>query len=200
MFNVEIVIYSFNFDDILKYQKINDIKAESGMLINAAKNLERSGADVILICSNTTNKTAKIVEKEIGIPIIDIIEVTCSKINNMDLSRVGLLATTYTINNKLYEKCLSGIDVILPNFEQQEQVHNIIYDELCNNIILIESKMKYMSIIVDLCYRGAEAIILGCTELPLLITKDDIKDRIDVPVIDTIQTHIDALGDRYEAK
>jgi len=199
MFDVEVLIYSFNFEDILKYQKQNNVAAESKMLIVAAQKLESIGAEVLLICSNTTNKTADIVKKEVGVPLIDIIEVTANKIHSMNISKVGLLATTHTVSNKLYNKHLDGVEIILPVAGQQLDVHNIIYEELCNNIITIPSKMKYISTILDMCDSGAEAVILGCTEIPLLLSKDDLKDPtllghlINVPIIDTIQVHIDAL-------
>jgi len=199
-FDVEILIHSFNFADILKHQKTNNIEEESRMLITAAMGLQKAGAAVILICSNTTSKTSEIVAKCVDIPLVNVIEATAKHIHTSGFSKVGLLATTHTVNNKLYNKYLGDVEIILPTTEQQEDIHNIIYKELCNNIILMPSKMKYLYTILDMCNRGVEAVILGCTEIPLLISKDDLNDltllgcSIDVPIIDTITVHIDALG------
>lgn len=190
-YDVEILIHSFNFVDVLKYQKENNVEEESKLLINAAKSLERSGAEIILICSNTTNKTAHIIEREIEIPLIDIIKVTSDRIHESGYSKVGLLATNHTVDNKLYDKYLHNVDIILPTNREQQLIHNVIYRELCNNIILPDSKIEYVDIVLGLISRGAEAIILGCTEIPLLITQDDFENT---RIIDTVQIHIESLG------
>lgn len=185
--SAKILLYSVDFAEIEEYQANGEWEKSAEVLSEAAVNLEKAGADYIVICTNTMHKVAPEIQKHILIPIIHIAEATAEELKKNDISKVGLLGTKYTMTQEFYKNKLidAGIDVVIPNQEGVEIVHNIIYNELCLGIISEESKMKYLAIIDELVKNGAQGVILGCTEIGLLIQQQEVK----LPVFDTTQIH-----------
>ena len=160
-------------------------------MVDAARRLEKIGAELVLICTNTMHKAAGDVQSAIGIPLIHIMDVTVERIKEKRLKRVGLLGTRFIMEEDFYKKRLTvkhGIDVVIPNEEERELIHNVIYNELCLGITKPESKTRFKKIIRNLVSNGAEGIILGCTEIPLLINQEDV----EVPVFDTTTIHAES--------
>ena len=188
-YSAKILLYSFNFEEILKYQLNNDSQAEANLLIEAAKKLEDAGADFILICSNTTNKTAQQIARAISIPIVDIIELTAQHICRTGLRDLGLLGTKSVMKQDFYRHVLAsyGLRVTIPSDDECEIIHTIIYEELCHGIVKEDSKKAFLSIIDNLRSKGLEGIILGCTEIPILINQEDTPVR----VFDSTQIHVE---------
>lgn len=182
------ILYSIDFEDIKKPLNNEDWKAVAEILTDAAQRIEKAGADLILICANTLHKIADLIEENINIPILNIIDVTAEKIKEKNIEKVGLVGTRFTMEEDFYKKILEekhGIKVILPVEEEREVLHSIISNELCSGIMKQNSKEKIKKIMDGLTKRGAEGIILGCTELPLIIKQEDV----DVPIFDTTRIH-----------
>ena len=157
-------------------------------MIDVAQKLKNGGADFIIICTNTMHKMANDIERRAGIKVLHIAEVTGQQIVKKGIKKVGLLGTKFTMEQDFYKKVLRdkfSIDVIIPDENEREIVHGIIYNELCKGIISEASKKKYIKIINNLALKGAEGVVLGCTEIPLLIQQEDV----DLPVFDTTTIH-----------
>ncbi|MBN1692958.1 MAG: aspartate/glutamate racemase family protein [Dehalococcoidales bacterium] len=185
------MLYSLDFAEIEKWQDENDWVKLTAILIDAARKLEAGGAECILICTNTMHKTADEIQKAISIPLIHIVDVTGEEIRAKGLRTVGLLGTKYTMEDGFYTGRLSekyGLEVLIPDKLDKEVVHNVIYNELCLGKTRQASKEKFRTIISKLEKRGARGIILGCTEIPLLIKQEDLK----IPVFDTTRIHAKA--------
>ena len=185
--SAKILLYSVDFDEIEKYQASGAWDMSADVLSQAAINLEKAGADFIVICTNTMHKVVPEVQKHISIPIIHIAEATAEELMKNGITKVALLGTKYTMTQEFYKDKLlgAGIEVVIPNPDEIEIVNNIIYKELCLGIISEESKKKYLEIIDDLKESGAQGVILGCTEIGLLVQQKDT----DLPVFDTTQIH-----------
>ena len=185
--SAKVLLYSVDFAEIEEYQAKGEWTKSAEVLTEAAINLEKAGADFIIICTNTMHKVAPEIQEHISIPIIHIAEATAEELKNNDIFKVGLLGTKYTMTQEFYKNKLidAGIDVVIPNHEDVEIVNNIIYNELCLGIISDESKLKYLTIIDELEKNGAQGVILGCTEIGLLIQQKDVK----LPVFDTTLIH-----------
>ncbi len=185
--SAKVLLYSVDFAEIEEYQAKGEWDKSARVLSQAAVNLERAGADFIVICTNTMHKVAPEVQREISIPVIHIAEATADELRKHGITKVGLLGTKYTMTQEFYKSKLieAGIDVVIPNEEGIAVVNDVIYKELCLGIIAEESKKKYLSIIEDLARRGAQGVILGCTEIGLLIGQEDTA----LPVFDTTQIH-----------
>jgi len=185
------IMHSYDFDQIARAQRRDDWDGLTDKLVDTAKNLKLSGADFVIICTNTMHKLADEVQDRSGIPVLHIADATGRKIKEKGLKKVALMGTKYTMEADFYRKRLVeiyGLDVIVPPEEERNIIHNIIFDELCQGIINPSSKEKLQHIINSLVSQGAEGIILGCTEIPLIIKQDDI----DVPVFDTTRIHAEA--------
>lgn len=184
------LLYSFDFEEIVALQKAGHWNEATVLMINAAKTLEAGGADIVIICTNTMHKMAKEVQAAINIPLLHIADVTGNEIKKTALKKVGLLGTMFTMEQSFYKDALfqQEIETIIPDKEDREAVHQIIFDELCKGIILPESKAIYLRIIEKLQAQGAEGIILGCTEIPLLIKQEDSS----IPLFDTTFLHAKA--------
>jgi amino-acid racemase len=192
--SAKILMYSFDFEEILPHQKSCNDAAVTRMLVGPASHLERSGADFIVICSNTTNKMADDVAAQLSIPVLHIADVTGEAILSKGLKKVGLLGTRYTMEEdfiKLRLRDKFGLDVVIPNDAGRRIVSEIIYNELCLGDIKEESRSKYQQIIEELADDGAEGVILGCTEIPLLIQQE----HSAIPVFDTTEIHALATVD-----
>lgn len=185
--SAKILLYSVDFAEIEKYQASGEWSKSAEVLSDAAANLEKAGADYIVICTNTMHKVVPEIQKKISIPIIHIAEATAEELKLKGISKVGLLGTKYTMTQEFYKSKLleSGIEVVIPDKEGIETVNEIIYNELCLGIISENSREKYRSIIAELEKNGAQGVILGCTEIGLLIQQKDIK----LPVFDTTKIH-----------
>ncbi|MEC8327795.1 MAG: aspartate/glutamate racemase family protein [Pseudomonadota bacterium] len=189
--SAEILLYSVNFDHIEKLQRAGEWQKMGNMLAKSAQDLEAAGAHCLLICTNTMHKVAHQIEENISIPLLHIADATAAQLIQDDISRVGLLGTAFTMEQGFYKNRLTerfGIDVIVPNQEDRDCVHNVIYNELCLGEINLESKERYLAIINKLHRQGAQAIILGCTEIALLVSQNDTK----IPLYDTTGIHADA--------
>lgn len=185
--SAKILLYSVDFDEIEKYQSSGEWEKSAEVLSQAAMNLEKAGADFIVICTNTMHKVAPKIQSHISIPIIHIAEATADELIKRGISRVALLGTKYTMTQDFYKDKLlkAGIDVVIPDSIGIETVNDIIYKELCLGIISEESKKKYLEIIDRLAEQGAQGVILGCTEIGLLIQQTDTS----LPVFDTTRIH-----------
>lgn len=190
--SAKILLYSFNFHEIEELQHREEWDTLTHEMIEAGKKLQQGGADLIAICTNTMHRMAPEIEEAIDIPLIHIADAAGREIERMGLKRVALLGTNFTMTEDFYRGRLLekfGIEVVVPEEAERKVVHNIIYDELCRGIIREESRRTYVEIIEGLKDRGAEGVILGCTEIPLLIGDEDIS----IPVFDTIKIHSAAL-------
>lgn len=185
--SAKIVLYSVEFDEIEKCQSSGDWDKSAQILGNAAKGLEAAGADFILICTNTMHKVAPQIEMMIGVPIVHIADATADKLEDAGIRKVGLLGTKYTMMQDFYMQKLidRGFEVVIPDDKDIDVVNNIIYGELCLGEIMYDSRKEYQRIIEGLKDKGAEAVILGCTEIGLLIHQDDSV----LPIFDTTEIH-----------
>jgi len=157
------------------------------ILITAAKTLEDGGSDFIILCTNTMHKLAEQIQEEITVELLHIADATADEINRAEIKKVGLLGTRPTMEQDFYRTRLEkkGIQVLVPNEEDREIVHDIIFKELCLGNIKQESRIVYKRIIEELVIMGADGIVLGCTEIPLLVKKEDVR----VPLFDTTYIH-----------
>ena len=184
------ILYSINFEEtVVQNQGRWDVISKS--FIDITKNLENAGADFLIICANTMHKIADDIENNANIPIIHIADVTAEKIIEKGLSKVGLLGTSYTMEEDFYKERLKekfNIETIIPEKNERDLINKIILNELTQGKIIQSSKQRYLEIIENLIDKKAEGIILGCTEIPLLIKKDDV----DIPIFDTTEIHAKA--------
>ena len=181
------VLYSVDFQEIEECQANGNWEKSGEILGEAAYNLEKAGADFIVICTNTMHKVVNQIKEKISIPILHIAEMTAEKILEKGLKNIALLGTKYTMEQDFYKSKLieKGINVIIPDKNDIEIINEVIYDELCLGTINSDSKKKFLEIVDKLRSKGAEGIILGCTEIGLLIKNADT----DVPLFDTAIIH-----------
>ena len=181
------VLYSVDFQEIEECQANGNWEKSGEILGEAAYNLEKAGADFIVICTNTMHKVVNQIKEKISIPILHIAEMTAEKILEKGLKNIALLGTKYTMEQDFYKSKLieKGINVIIPDKNDIEIINEVIYDELCLGIINSNSKKKFLEIVDKLRNKEAEGIILGCTEIGLLIKNEDT----DVPLFDTAIIH-----------
>ena len=181
------ILYSVDFQEIEECQANGNWEKSGEILGEAANNLEKAGADFIVICTNTMHKVVNQIKEKISIPILHIAEMTAEKILEKGLKNIALLGTKYTMEQDFYKSKLieKGINVIIPDKNDIEIINEVIYDELCLGTINSNSKKKFLEIVHKLRSKGAEGIILGCTEIGLLIKNADT----DVPLFDTAIIH-----------
>ncbi|MFH0789990.1 MAG: aspartate/glutamate racemase family protein [Pseudomonadota bacterium] len=195
LYSAKILMYSIDFGEFSKQERL----AERGdwaplrrTMIDAAQRLERGGADFIVIASNTMNSFADLIAANVKIPIIHIADVTGAKVKGRGIKTVALLGTTYTMEQNFYRDILKkkyGLKVVTPTKSEREYINTVIFDELCAGKINKKSKEQFIRIIDRLVKKeGAEGVILGCTEIPLLIKQEDVS----VPVFDTTAIHVEA--------
>ncbi len=188
------LMYSVDFHEIEALQRRGDWQAATERMIEAAQAIERGGADFLLICTNTMHKMADEVQARISIPLLHIADPTAERIRAQGLRRVGLLGTRFTMEESFYRGRLvsgHGLEVIVPGEAERETVHRVIYDELCLGIIRPKSREAYNRVIQNLVAQGAEVVILGCTEIGLLVRQEDSP----VPLFDTTRIHAEAAVD-----
>tara|TARA_B110000902_G_C14231511_1_gene559075 strand:+ start:502 stop:1191 length:690 start_codon:yes stop_codon:yes gene_type:complete len=188
--SAEVIINSFDFGKISQLQKESRWDLLDEIMANAGKSLENAGANCIIICANTMHLCIDAVRKKVTIPVIHIAESTAKSILKKQLKKVALLGTKYTMEKDFFIDILTsfGIETMIPNLEERDLIHRVIYDELSSGYLNSVSKEKYLEIINRLVKSGAEGVILGCTEIPLLIQQQDVS----VPVFDTTEIHATA--------
>lgn len=189
--SAKISMYSVDFDEIEKLQHQDNWAATAEILSSAARSIEAGGADFLLICTNTMHKVAPEVEQAVSIPLLHIADATAERLVANGIKRVGLLGTKFTMEEDFYKGRLTdkyNIEVVVPEPDEREIVHDVIYSELCLGKFLDRSLLKYLAIIDELAEKGAEAVILGCTEIALLVQQKHTK----VPLYDTTEIHASA--------
>lgn len=181
------LLYSVDFHEIEECQNRGDWERSADILAEAAASLEKGGADFIVICTNTMHKVAGRIQERISIPILHIAEVTADELLNQEIETVALLGTKYTMEQDFYKERLTGrgIRVIVPESAEREFINHVIYDELCLGTVSDESRREFLRIIGGLVRKGARGVILGCTEIGLLVSQKDT----DVPLYDTTLIH-----------
>lgn len=192
--SAECVMYSVDFSDLEILQREGRWEEAAQMMIDAAQKLERAGAGIVLIGANTMHKTYESVRKNVSIPVLHIADAVAGRICAQRMQTVGLLGTRYTmeedfLKGRLVDKY--GLNILIPESNDRELVHRVIYDELCLGLIKEPSRAAYRQIITGLVERGAQGIILGCTELGLLVKSEDSS----VPLFDTTIIHAEAAVD-----
>ncbi len=183
-----IILYSVDFHEIERLQQSGDWAAAGLMLAGVAQAIEKAGADILVLCTNTMHRVAPAVEAAVTIPLLHIADATATEIRAAGVSTVGLLGTRFTMEQGFYKDRLQqdfGLRVLIPGDQDRDIVHRIIYDELCLGRISDESRAQYRRIMAELVSQGAEAIILGCTEITLLVGPTDAT----VPLFDTTSIH-----------
>ena len=184
------VLYSVDFEEIETCQRNGEWEKATQILTDAARSIEAAGADFIVICTNTMHKVANEIQAGIHIPLLHIADITAQQVLSDGIETIGLLGTRYTMEQDFYKSRLEaqGIKVLVPKETDRVIVNTVIYDELCLGQIIEESRARYKRIIEDLIEQGAEGIILGCTEIGLLVKSEDST----VPLFDTTLLH--AIG------
>lgn len=193
--SAQCLMWSVDFEEIKRLQHEGDWESLGEAMKDAARRVERGGADFIVLCTNTMHRVADAISSAAGIPLLHIADPTAERIKAAGFRRVGLLGTAFTMEQDFYKGRLQqrhGLDVIVPNEDDRRIVHEIIYRELVLGQVRPESRQAYREIIARLVERGAEAVILGCTEIMLLVTDEDSP----VPLFDTTTIHAIAAVDR----
>ena len=196
------ILLTVDFAEIQRLQHIEDWESLDKIMVNSAKQLETAGADIVILCTNTMHLCSPAIVQNITIPFLHIAEATGLKISELGLKKVALLGTRFTMEKDFYKTFLIeqfGVEVIIPSKTEREIIHNTIYSELVQGIIKNESREIFKQIIGDLEQQGAEGVILGCTEIPLLISNTDV----NIPVFDTTAIHAEkavewALNSRHK--
>lgn len=182
------LMYTVDFNEIVRLQHEGKWEELDTIMADAATRLEKGGADIVVLCTNTMHLCSQAIENSISIPFLHIAEAAGLEIAKCRLKKIGLLGTKFTMEKDFYKKVLSekfGIEVIIPNEQEREKVHEIIYGELVHGQIKDTSREMFKTIIKNLEESGAEGVILGCTEIPLLISASDV----NIPVFDTTRLH-----------
>jgi aspartate racemase len=186
--SAQCVVYSVEFAEVQKLQHAGEWDKLAGFMVEAAKRIELAGADVLLICANTMHRMADVIAAALSIPLLHIADAAAAEIRKQGLQTVGLLGTRFTMEQDFYRNHLEkrhGLKILIPGEEDRKIVHDIIYQELGRGIISETSREVYKSVIRNLDENGAEGVILGCTEIPLLIRPEDYP----IPMFDTTALH-----------
>lgn len=182
-----LILYSVNFVEYKALADVGDWKGIADRLCSIAAKLEAAGAEALVLCANTTHIVADIVSESVNIPLLNIVDAVGKEIRAQGVRRVALLGTRFTMENEFYQDKLMayGIETIVPKTDERNFVHDSIFEELVHEVLRDETKQGYLKLMDDLRGRGAEGIILGCTEIPLLIKQADT----DIPLFDSTQIH-----------
>lgn len=192
--SAKIVLYSVDFHEIERLQHAGDWEAAGVILAEAARSLQAAGAVFLVLCTNTMHNVASSIEAAVSIPLFHIADPTATEIKRAGHSTVGLLGTRFTMEQAFYRDRLSerhGLRVIVPGLQDRQIIHRIIYEELCLGVVTAKSRSEYRRIIESLASQGAQAIILGCTEISLLVSQEDSH----VPLFDTTSIHARAAAE-----
>lgn len=192
--SAKILLFSVDFHEIEILQRARDWERAGEVLADAARTLETAGADLLVLCTNTMHLVAPVIQRAVRIPLLHIADATADAIQQAGLRTVGLLATRFTMEEPFYRERLEarGLTVLVPEADDRETVHRVIYDELCRGEIHDGSRLAYERIMRRLVERGAEGIILGCTEIGLLVGPENAS----VPLFDTTEIHARAAAMR----
>lgn len=193
--SAKIILYSVDFHEIERLQHEGDWDAAGAVLAQAARSLEGAGADFLVLCTNTMHKVAPGIEAAVRIPLLHIADPTAVALKRAGHATVGLLGTRFTMEQAFYRDRLSerhGLRVIVPGPQDRETIHRIIYQELCLGVVTAASRSEYRRVIESLASQGAQAIILGCTEISLLVNQQDSA----VPLFDTTAIHALAAAEK----
>jgi aspartate racemase len=185
------ILYSLDLEPVLRHQQRDEWPALTDMLVEAAGRLQRAGAGLVLICANTMHRTADAVEAKSGVPLLHIVDATAAALGEAGVSRVGLLGTLYTMEQEFYRERLQknfAVETLIPAPEDRRFIHNVIHHELDYGILNHDSRRRFLAIIDRLARKGAEGVILGCTEIPLLLRDAEAA----VPLFDTTRIHAQA--------
>lgn len=188
--SAKICLYSVDFSEIEALQHQGKWDETAVILSKAAQSVEAGGADCLLICTNTMHKVAPQIEANITIPILHIADATAEQLLSDGVTKVGLLGTRFTMEQDFYKRRLVdkfGIEVLVPNEDDRDVIHSVIYEELCQGVVNAESRERYLDVVDRLASQGAQAVILGCTEIALLINQN----HTNVPLYDTTKIHAD---------
>ncbi|MDQ0010454.1 aspartate racemase [Luteibacter jiangsuensis] len=190
--SARLLLYSVDFHEIERLQHAGDWGGAGEAMASAARSLEAGGADFLVLCTNTMHRVAEVIERASALPLLHIADATADALSHHAVHRVGLLGTRFTMEQAFYRERLSarGFDVVVPDDADRDDVHRIIYDELCQGIIRDESRECYRQVMSRLVDEGAEAIVLGCTEVALLVDGEDAS----VPLFDTAAIHARAAA------
>lgn len=186
--SAKLILYSVDFHEIERLQHTGDWEGAGNLLSGAARSLQLAGADFLVLCTNTMHKVAAAIETSVDIPLFHIADPTAQEIKQAGFTTIGLLGTRFTMEQDFYRDRLQlqhGLRVLIPAPDDRDRVHTIIYDELCLGKLIPESRQVYRRVIADLVRQGAQAIILGCTEISLLVDQHDS----EVPLFDTTSIH-----------
>lgn len=185
--SAQVLLYSVDFHEIERCQSAGDWEKSAAILTQAAKSLERAGADFIVICTNTMHKVAPQIQGNINIPVLHIAKATAARLRQRRIKRAALLGTIFTMEQDFYKDILTvqGIEVLTPRGEDARLVNRVIYSELCRGAVSEQSRREYLRIIDALAQEGAQGVILGCTEIGLLVRQEDTA----LPVFDTARIH-----------
>jgi aspartate racemase len=192
--SAQCLLYSVDFAEIEALQHAGEWEALTRAMIAAVKRLERGGADCLVICTNTMHRMADEVQAATPLPILHVADATAAAVKAQGLLNVGLLGTRFTMQGDFYRGRLErqhGLQVLVPDQAGMDAVHRVIYDELVQGVIREESRQEYLDVIAELAARGAQGVILGCTEIPLLVKQADVA----IPVFDTTAIHAQAAVD-----
>lgn len=192
--SARIVMMSVDFAEVEALQASGQWDRAGELLVAEAARLETAGADFLVLCTNTMHKVAGAIETSASIPLLHLGDVTAAAVRTAGLDTVGLLGTGFTMSQDFYSGRLEshGLKVLVPDADEQAMVHRVIYDELCQGVVLDESRSAYLEVIDHLVAGGAEGIILGCTEIEMLIQDDDVP----LPTFPTTRLHVEAAVDR----
>ncbi len=192
--SARLLLWSFDFAEIEAHQAAGDWEAATNCMLDAARSLEKSGAECIVICTNTMHKMAQEVQDAVAVPLIHIADATAAAIKAAGAQKPLLLGTRFTMEQDFYKGRLEnkhGINVLVPNAAERTSIHEIIYQELCQGEIRSVSKQRYLEIVRNAINAGADGVIFGCTEVGLLIAQDDL----EIPAFDTTVLHANAAMD-----
>ncbi|MEM4230119.1 MAG: aspartate/glutamate racemase family protein [Thermoproteota archaeon] len=192
--SAECILYSVDFEKVEELQHAGEWRQLATLMTSIALKLQDAGAERIVICSNTMHKVAEKIQESLRIPLIHIVDATAVEIRRRGLKKVALLGTRFTMEDEFYKGRLKekhGIDTIIPGEADPGRIHRIIYGELCKGVVKQSSKRETIRIIRKLAARGAEGVILGCTEIPLLVKQEDAA----IPLFDTTEIHAKAAAD-----
>lgn len=192
--SAECLMYSVDFEEIERFQSQGKWEEAGDRLADVARSLEKGGAELIVLCTNTMHKVISSIEEAVSVPVLHIADATAKEIRANHLHTVGLLGTKYTMEQDFYKERIadSGIEVLIPETAERDMINEIIFNELCLGKINESSKVKYQQAIQNLINRGAQGIILGCTEIGLLIHDEDA----EVPLFDTARIHVKAAVEK----
>jgi aspartate racemase len=191
--SAECVLYSVDFAEIERLQVQGRWDDAAARLVEAARALEAAGADFVVLCTNTMHKVADTVAAAVAVPLLHLADTTAAAVRAAGIGRVGLLGTAFTMEQDFYRERLAGhgLDVLVPEAEDRALVHRVIYDELCLGVVSPSSRAGYLEVIDRLVGRGAGGVVLGCTEIELLIGQE----HVAVPVFPTTRLHAEAAVD-----